>query len=147
MNHLQNRIEELNPMASLPSIAIDRYITAQCPAIRCWAMLGMELGKYQPFLINALADIGVRSRHVGRQRIHPLACISLRMTVSEPQTLEAGTVRAKRARAAGMSPAARALRSDVVRRAASRGGTLRCAEARRVAYHNVEKSYASHRLG
>jgi hypothetical protein len=28
-----------------------------------------------------------------------------------------------------MSPAARALRSDVVRRAASRGGTLRCAEA------------------
>jgi hypothetical protein len=39
-------------------------------------MLGMELGKYQPFLINALADIGVRSRHVGRQRIHPLACIS-----------------------------------------------------------------------
>jgi hypothetical protein len=42
------------------------------------------------------------------------------------------TVRAKRARAAGMSPAARALRSDVVRRAASRGGTLRCAEARRL---------------
>ena len=38
------------------------------------------------------------------------------------------TVRAKRARAAGMSPAALALRSDVVRRAASRGGTLRCAE-------------------
>jgi hypothetical protein len=29
MNHLQNRIEELNPMASLSSIAIDRYITAQ----------------------------------------------------------------------------------------------------------------------
>jgi hypothetical protein len=28
-----------------------------------------------------------------------------------------------------MSPAVRALRSDVVRRAASRGGTLRCAEA------------------
>ena len=28
-----------------------------------------------------------------------------------------------------MSLAARALRSDVVRRAASRGGTLRCAEA------------------
>jgi hypothetical protein len=39
------------------------------------------------------------------------------------------TVRAKRARPTGMSPAARALRSDVVRRAASRGGTLRCAEA------------------
>jgi hypothetical protein len=56
------------------------------------------------------------------------------------------TVRAKRARAAGMSPAARALRSDVVRRAASRGGTLRCAEARRVAYRDVDKSYASHRL-
>jgi hypothetical protein len=56
------------------------------------------------------------------------------------------TVRAKRARAAEMSPAARALRSDVVRRAASRGGTLRCAEARRVAYRDVDKSYASHRL-
>ena len=45
-----------------------------------------------------------------------------------------------------MSPAARALRSDVVRRAASRGGTLRCAEARSVAYRVVDKSYASHRL-
>ena len=45
-----------------------------------------------------------------------------------------------------MSPAARALRSDVVRRAASRGGTLRCAEARRVAYRDVDKSYASYRL-
>jgi len=56
------------------------------------------------------------------------------------------TVRAKRARAAGMSPAARALRSDVVRRAASRGGTLRCAKARRVAYRDVDESYASHRL-
>jgi hypothetical protein len=55
------------------------------------------------------------------------------------------TVRAKRTRAAGMSLAARALRSDVVRRAASRGGTLRCAEARRVAYRDVDKSYASHR--
>jgi hypothetical protein len=44
----------------------------------------------------------------------------------------------KRARAAGMFPAARALRSDVVRRAASRGGTLRCAEARRVAYRDVD---------
>src|SRR5258708_5332023 len=43
------------------------------------------------------------------------------------------------------SPAAQALRSDVVRRAASRGGTLRCAEARRVAYRDVDKSYASHR--
>ena len=39
-----------------------------------------------------------------------------------------------------------ALRSDVVRRATSRGGTLRCAEARRVAYRDVDKSYASHRL-
>ena len=56
------------------------------------------------------------------------------------------TVRAKRTRAAGMSPATRALRSDVVRRAASRGGMLRCAEARRVAYRDVDKSYASHRL-
>jgi hypothetical protein len=45
-----------------------------------------------------------------------------------------------------VSPAVRALRSDVVRRAASRGGTLRCAEARRVAYRVVDKSYASHRL-
>jgi hypothetical protein len=45
-----------------------------------------------------------------------------------------------------VSPAVRALRSDVVRRAASRGGTLRCAEACRVAYHDVDKSYASHRL-
>ena len=67
-----------------------------------------------------------------------------RHTVPEPQVLEH---RAKRARAAGMSPAAHALRSDVVRRAASRGGTLRCAEARRVAYRDVDKSYASHRLG
>ena len=52
-----------------------------------------------------------------------------RHTVSQPEELERlrRTVRAKRARAAGMSPAARALRSDVVRRAASRGGTLRCA--------------------
>jgi len=38
------------------------------------------------------------------------------------------TVSAKRTRAAGMSPAARELRSDVVRRAASRGETSRCAE-------------------
>jgi len=44
-----------------------------------------------------------------------------------------------------MFPAARALRSDVVRRAASRGGTLRCAKTRRVAYRDVDKSYASHR--
>jgi hypothetical protein len=34
----------------------------------------------------------------------------------------------------------------VVRRAASRGATLRYAEARRVAYRDVDKSYASHRL-
>jgi hypothetical protein len=34
----------------------------------------------------------------GGRGIHPLACISLHMTVSEPQTLEAGTVRAKHAR-------------------------------------------------
>jgi hypothetical protein len=54
-------------------------------------------------------------------------------------------VRAKR-ESRRVSPAARALRSDVVRRAASRGGTLRCAEARRVAYRDVDKSYASHRL-
>jgi hypothetical protein len=51
----------------------------------------------------------------------------------------------KRARAARISPAARSLRSDVVRRA-SHGGTLQCPEARRVAYRNVDKSYVSHRL-
>ena len=38
---------------------------------------------------GALPDIGVRSRHVAKRRIHPLACISLHMTVSEPQALEA----------------------------------------------------------
>jgi len=38
-----------------------------------------------------------------------------------------------------MPRAARALRSDVVRRAASLGGTLRCAEARRVAYRDVDE--------
>src|SRR5258705_7144390 len=65
------------------------------------------------------------------------------MTVSEPQAL-GGSVRAKRA-SRRASPAAQALRSDVVRRAASRGGTLRCAEARRVADRDVDKSYASHR--
>src|SRR5260221_13029044 len=65
------------------------------------------------------------------------------MTVSEPQAL-GGSVRAKRA-SRRASPAAQALRSDVVRRAASRGGTLRCAEARRVAYRDVDKSYASDR--
>jgi hypothetical protein len=57
----------------------------------------------------------------------PLYGVSLkRHTVSAPQALERlrRTVCAKRAKAAGMSPAARALRSDVVRRAASRGGTL-----------------------
>jgi hypothetical protein len=42
-----------------------------------------------PTFISALADIGIRSRRVGRQRIHPLACISLH-TVSEPHALEAG---------------------------------------------------------
>src|SRR5258705_10969570 len=65
------------------------------------------------------------------------------MTVSEPQAL-GGSVRAKRA-SRRASPAAQALRGDVVRRAASHGGTLRCAEARRVAYRDVDKSYASHR--
>ena len=50
---------------------------------------GRKLGQqYQPFLINALPDIGVRSRHVAKRRIHPLACISLHMTVSEPQALD-----------------------------------------------------------
>jgi hypothetical protein len=63
-----------------------------------------------------------------------------------PPPRRANALRAKRARAAEMSPAAHALRSDVMRRAASRGGTLRCAEARRVAYRNVDKSYVSHRL-
>jgi hypothetical protein len=114
----------------------------------------MAVGKYQPFLINAGRYRG-RSWHVERERIHLLACISLHMTVSEPRALEAGEPRRLRRdrprqnarEPPGMSPAARALRSDVVRRAASRGGTLRCAEARRVAYRDVDKSYASHRLG
>jgi hypothetical protein len=77
----------------------------------------------------------------------PLCGVALRRhTLTEALARMRRTVRAKRARAAGMSPAARALRSDVVRRAASRGGTLRYAEARRVAYRDVDKSYASHRL-
>jgi hypothetical protein len=59
---MSDRIEELNPMASLPSIALDRYITTQYRHLS---------------VINALSDIGVRSRRVGRQRIYPLACISL----------------------------------------------------------------------
>jgi hypothetical protein len=63
----------------------------------------------------------------------------------EPQALEGDRPRKTRA-SRRASPAAQALRSDVVRRAASRGGTLRCAEARRVAYRDVDKSYASHRL-
>jgi hypothetical protein len=54
MNHLQNRIEELNPNGV---ITVDSD-TAQ------YRHLSM---------IKALADIGVRSRRVGRQRIHPLA--------------------------------------------------------------------------
>jgi hypothetical protein len=77
----------------------------------------------------------------------PLCDVALRRhTLTEALARLRRTVRAKRARAAEMSPAARALRSDVVRRAASRGGTLRYAEARRVAYRDVDKSYASHRL-
>src|SRR6266436_5147007 len=56
-----------------------------------------------------------------------------------------GTVRPKTRASRRASPAEQALRSDVVRRAASRGGTLRCTEARRVAYRDVDKSYASHR--
>jgi hypothetical protein len=67
------------------------------------------------------------------------------MTVSEPQALEGDRPRYTR-ESRRVSPAVRALRSDVVRRAASRGGTLRCAEARRVADRDVDKSYASHRL-
>jgi hypothetical protein len=76
-------------------------------------------------------------------------CVALYKTApggAQEQIGNLETVRAKRTRAAGMSLAARALRSDVLRRAASRGGTLRCAEARRVAYRDVDKSYASHRL-
>jgi hypothetical protein len=46
----------------------------------------------------------------------------------EPQALEGDGPRQTR-ESRRVSPAARALRSDVVRRAASRGGTLRCAEA------------------
>ena len=79
-----------------------------------------------------------RSRSVGRGR-----------QLKWPHLKQIGnleTVRAKRTRAAGMSRAARTLRSDVVRRAASRGGALRRAEARRLAHRDVDKSYASHRL-
>ena len=83
-----------------------------------------------------------QSRHLGRRP----TTSDLPLGAHRKQIGNLETVRAKRARAAGMSPAARALRSDVVRRAASRGGTLRCAEARRVAYRDVDKSYASHRL-
>jgi hypothetical protein len=67
--------------------------------------------------------------------------------VSEPRRLRRDRPRLNAREPPGISPAARALRSDVVRRAASRGGTLRCAEARRVAYRDVDKSYASHRPG
>ena len=70
---------------------------------------------------------------------------ALHMTVSEPQALGGDSPRKTRENRR-VSPAVRALRSDVVRRAASRGGTLRCAKARRVAYRDVDKSYASHRL-
>jgi hypothetical protein len=69
-----------------------------------------------------------RSRSVGRGR-----------QLKWPHLKQIGnleTVRAKRTRAAGMSRAARTLRSDVVRRA----------EARRLAHRDVDKSYASHRL-
>ena len=70
--------------------------------------------------------------------IHPLCdCLGR-------QSLPNRTLRAKRA-SRRASPAAQALRSDVLRRAASPGGTLRCAEARRVACRNVDKSYASNR--
>src|ERR1700681_2152045 len=69
---------------------------------------------------------------------------ALHMTVSEPRALEGDRPRKTR-ESRRVSPAVRALRSDVVRRAASRGGTLRCVEARRVAYRDVDKSYASHR--
>jgi hypothetical protein len=71
------------------------------------------------------------------------------MTVSEPQALERDRPRQTR-EPNGLPQRLKrcvamwcALRSDVVRRAASRGGTLRCAEARRVAYRDVDKSYAS----
>jgi hypothetical protein len=66
--------------------------------------------------------------HVKRAASCCRGCSSARMYFASNgrlgvQALEADRPR-KRARAAGMFPAARALRSDVVRRAASLGGTL-----------------------
>jgi hypothetical protein len=133
----------------------------------------VHLGKDEPQVKLMLASAGMRLRQslgdspVSFTRTHafdiivvlaqsefnlvgsPLYGVALkRHTVSEPQALE--RLRRDRPRQTRESrrdvPAARALRSDVVRRAASRGGTLRCAEARRVAYRDVDKSYASHRL-
>jgi hypothetical protein len=103
--------------------------------------MARQRGLEQRMSGQPMSELG-QSRHFGRRP----TTSDLPLGAHRKQIGNLETVRAKRARAAGMSPAARALRSDVVRRAASRGGTLRCAEARRVAYHDVDKSYASHRL-
>jgi hypothetical protein len=72
----------------------------------------------------------------------PLACISIHMTVSVPRALE-GRPSALNARAAGLPQ--RLKRCVAIWCDAQRRGTLRCAEARRVANRDVDKSYASHR--
>jgi hypothetical protein len=106
----------------------------------------VDLSRRRPvptFFINALADIGVRSRHEAANSF-------ARMYHASHDRLGATGARggpsALSARGPPGCPQRSALRSDVVRRTASRGGTLRCAGSRRVAYHDVDKSYASHRL-
>src|SRR5258706_493179 len=79
-------------------------------------------------------DIGVRARHVAKRRIHPLAYISLHMTVSEPQVLE-GRPSALNARAAGLPQRLKrcvAMWCDALRRVAER-----CDAPRRVALPTV----------
>jgi hypothetical protein len=54
-----------------------------------WDWLVVYAVRYEPVSAEDSLHIGVRSRHVAKRRIHPLARISLHMTVSEPQALEA----------------------------------------------------------
>jgi hypothetical protein len=73
-------------------------------------------------------------RHVAKRRIYPLAYIWLHITVSEPRALE-GSVRAKRARAAGLPQRLKrcvAMWCDAQRRVAER-----CDAPRRVALPTV----------
>jgi hypothetical protein len=50
------------PGCRLGSMCPEKFLAQQGPAA-----LGMEVGQYQLFLVNALADFGVRSRHVARR--------------------------------------------------------------------------------